>query len=182
MILEVEVGPIGGEEDGLSHAIDERLYARPPDIDEMSRHLDAISDRYLLAAAFGNVHGIHAAGNVELRPEILRDSQELIWRRRGGHGPAGLVFHGGSATAESIVERAIGFGVVKVNLDSGGQLAFSAAVAEHVLAGVDATTGPVMSKATYDPRRWGASAEAAMEEFVADSCRRFGSAGRSAGC
>jgi fructose-bisphosphate aldolase, class II len=182
VLLEEEVGPIGGEEDGQSHEIDERIYAQPADIDDMCRHLDAVSDRYLVAAAFGNVHGFHAAANVELRPEILHDAQNLV-ARRPGRGPVPLVFHGGSGTPDSIVDRAIRTGVVKVNLDSGAQLAFSTAVADHMVRHVEvAGAAPrLTSKATYDPRRWGSPAEAAMAGFVAAACHRFGSAGRSRG-
>jgi fructose-bisphosphate aldolase class II len=181
--LEVECGVVGGEEDGISGPTGPRdeLYTTPEDL---MRVADALGTgergRYLVAATFGNVHGVHEPGAVQLRPEILRAGQEALAVRSPGHRFA-YVFHGSSGSSDAELAEAISYGVVKVNLDSDAQYAFTSAVAAHVFdhwRGVLALDG-VGDKRAYDPRSWGRAAEAAMAERVRRSCEQLGSAGRS---
>ena len=137
--------------------------------------------RYLLAATFGNVHGVYAPGHVELRPGLLDDGQAALASARPGARFA-YVFHGSSGSSPDDVRAAIAAGVVKVNLDTDAQYAFTRAIAGHVLAnygGVLKVDGGIGHKADYDPRSWGAKAEAALASHVAGAARLFGSAARS---
>lgn len=184
VVLEVEIGAVGGEEDGVfgPGAASERLYTTPADL---LRTADALGTgehgRYLLAATFGNVHGVYAPGNVELRPEILAEGQAALATAHPGKRFA-YVFHGGSGSGPGEIRAAIAAGVVKINHDTDGQYAFTRAVAGHVLDnwdGVLRIDGDLGRKAAYDPRAWGAKAEAALAEHVAGLAELFGSAGRS---
>jgi fructose-bisphosphate aldolase class II len=160
----------------------ERLYTTTGDL---LRVADALGTgergRYLLAATFGNVHGVHAPGRVELRPEILREGQDALAAARPG-ARFDYVFHGSSGSGDDDIRAAIAYGVVKINLDSDAQYALTRAIADHVLvhyAGVLKVDGGIGDKRAYDPRAWGARAEAAMAAHVTAACERFGSAGRS---
>jgi fructose-bisphosphate aldolase class II len=180
IVLEVECGVVGGEEDGIGGDVDpSRLYTTTEDL---LRVVDVLgTDGYLLAATFGNVHGVHAAGHVKLRPEILRAGQDALTAAHPG-ARFQYVFHGSSGTADDQLAEAVSYGVVKVNVDTEMQYAFTRAVADHVLThydGVLRVDGGVGDKNAYDPRAWGARAEEAMAARVADECRRLGSAGRS---
>jgi fructose-bisphosphate aldolase class II len=158
-VLEVEVGAVGGEEDGIRGASGAYVTA-----DELHRVAAVLGTgergRYLLAATFGNVHGVAHPEQVELRPAVLR----------AGH--FAYVFHGSSGTPPEIVREAIGYGVVKVNIDSDLQQAFTTAIADD-LAGAD-----LGAKKVFDPRSWGREAEAAMAARVSQACELLGSAGR----
>ncbi len=180
IILEVECGVVGGEEDGIGGDVDaSRLYTTTADLLRVVEVLG--TDGYLLAATFGNVHGVHAAGHVTLRPEILREGQDALAAAHPGARFA-YVFHGSSGTGDAELAEAVSYGVVKVNVDTEMQYAFTRAIADHVLTrynGVLRVDGSVGDKNAYDPRAWGARAEEAMAERVADECRRLGSAGRS---
>jgi fructose-bisphosphate aldolase class II len=168
LVLEVEVGAVGGEEDGIAG---DALYTTTEDLFEVARVLGTGEHgRYLLAATFGNVHGLSAPERVRLRPEILRDGQQA--------GPFDYVFHGSSGTPVAELQRTLAYGVVKVNLDSENQLAFTRAVAEHLAREFDPSGA---RKAAYDPRAWGRAGEAAMAETVARACGTLGSAGRAPG-
>jgi fructose-bisphosphate aldolase class II len=137
--------------------------------------------RYLLAATFGNVHGVYAPGRVQLRPEILADGQAALERAHPG-ARFQYVFHGSSGSAPEELRAAVDNGVVKVNLDSETQYAFSREAAEHMINhrdGVLATEPALGDKRAYDPRAWGAKAETAMAERVRQACEQLGSAGRS---
>jgi fructose-bisphosphate aldolase class II len=184
VILEVEVGVVGGAEDDVdaTDADPERLYTTPEDL---LRTADALGTgergRYLLAATFGNTHGAHAPGRVKLRPEILRDGQAALERARPG-SRFDYVFHGSSGSTPAELRTAIDFGVVKVNLDTDAQYAFTRAVAGHVLDhwdGVLRVDGGLGDKRAYDPRAWGRKAEAAMAARVAAAAEQLGAAGRS---
>jgi fructose-bisphosphate aldolase class II len=184
IVLEVECGVVGGEEDGVGGegVARERLYTTPEDL---LRVADALGTgargRYLLAATFGNVHGVYAPGQVRLRPEILADGQEALERAQPG-ARFRYVFHGSSGSSPEELRAAVDNGVVKVNLDSEAQYAFTRAAAEHVIAHRDGVMAPepaLADKRAYDPRAWGARAEAAMAERVAQACEELGSAGRS---
>jgi fructose-bisphosphate aldolase, class II len=185
IVLEVECGVVGGEEDGVEGTGgDERLYTTTEDLLAVAEALGTGDrGRYLLAATFGNVHGSYAPGRVSLRPEILRDGQEALATTKPG-ARFDYVFHGGSGSSEDELRQAVAFGVVKVNLDSDMQYAFTRAIADHVLRnyeGVVKVDGGVGDKRAYDPRAWGRSAEAAMAAQVAEVCETLGSVGRSLG-
>jgi len=183
IVLEMECGVVGGEEDGITGPTGprEELYTTPADL---MRVVDVLGTgehgRYLVAATFGNVHGVHAPGAVELRPKILEAGQEALAQRDPSQRFA-YVFHGSSGSSEAELAEAIGYGVVKVNLDSDAQSAFTSAIAGHVLdnwRGVLRLDG-VGDKHAFDPRAWGRVAEAAMADRVRLACEQFGCAGRS---
>jgi fructose-bisphosphate aldolase, class II len=184
VVLELECGVVGGEEDAVSAVgvAGERLYTTTDDLLRVAGELGTGErGRYLLAATFGNVHGVYASGHVELRPEILRDGQEALARAVPG-ARFQYVFHGSSGSSEKDIRAAISYGVVKINIDSDAQYALTRAVADHVLvnySGVLKIDGAIGDKKAYDPRAWGKRAEAAMAERVAAACELFGSAGRS---
>jgi fructose-bisphosphate aldolase class II len=184
VVLEVECGVVGGEEDGVSATgvAADRLYTSSADLLRVAGVLGTGErGRYLLAATFGNVHGVYAPGHVTLRPEILRDGQEALAGARPG-ARFQYVFHGSSGSGDEDIRAAISYGVVKINIDSDLQYALTRAIADHVLvnyAGVLKTDGGVGDKQVYDPRAWGRRAEAAMAARVVGACDRFGSAGRS---
>ena len=184
VVLEVECGVEGGEEDAVSAAgvPADRLYTTAGDLLRVAEVLGTGErGRYLLAATFGNVHGVHAAGHVKLRPEILREGQEALAAVHPG-ARFQYVFHGSSGSGEADVRAAISHGVVKINLDSDAQYAFTRAIADHVLVnyvGVLKVDGGVGDKKAYDPRVWGGRAETAMAARVTAACELFGSAGRS---
>lgn len=184
VVLEIECGVVGGEEDGIGgeDAASDRLYTTPEDLMRVAHVLGTGErGRYLLAATFGNVHGLHAPGHVRLRPEILGDGQEALARAHSG-ARFEYVFHGSSGSAPEDVRAAVANGVVKVNLDSEAQYAFTRAAAGHMFShydGVLAVDGDLGDKRAYDPRAWGAVAEAGMAARVAQACELLGSAGRS---
>ena len=170
-------GGIGGDAAGS-----ERLYTTPEELLEVAGTLGTGErGRYLLAATFGNVHGVYAPGQVKLRPEILGDGQRALERAHPG-ARFQYVFHGSSGSTPDELRAAVRNGVVKVNLDSEAQFAFTRAAAEHMAAnrdGVLASEPALGDKSAYDPRAWGAKAEIAMAERVVQACEQLGSAGRS---
>jgi fructose-bisphosphate aldolase class II len=184
VVLEVECGVVGGEEDGIRGPDGPRdeLYTTPADLLRVAEELGTGEHgRYLVAATFGNVHGVHAADVVQLRPEILRAGQEALAEHVAGRRFA-YVFHGGSGSSVEELDAAIAYGVVKVNLDTEAQYAFTRAIAGHVLDhwdGVLKADGGIGDKRAYDPRSWGRAAESAMADRVRTACIQFGSAGRS---
>jgi len=184
VLLEVESGVVGGEEDGVAgpESGHPELYTTPEDL---LRVADALGTgergRYLLAATFGNVHGVHAPGHVRLRPEVLRDGQEALAAVHPG-ARFHYVFHGSSGSADDEIRAAIGHGVVKINIDTEAQYAYTRAVADHVFANYDGVLridGDVGRKAAYDPRSWGRKAEAALATRVAEAAHLFGGSSRS---
>ncbi len=183
VVLEVECGVVGGEEDGIGGDVDaERLYTTTEDLLRVAEVLGTGErGRYLLAATFGNVHGVYAPGHVQLRPAILREGQEALEAARPG-ARFSYVFHGSSGTPADELAEAVSYGVVKVNVDTDAQYAFTRAVADHMLTryeGVLRVDGGVGDKGAYDPRAWGLKGEAAMAARVAQACEQLGSAGRS---
>ncbi|MGY1455474.1 class II fructose-bisphosphate aldolase [Streptomyces sp. SS8] len=181
IILEVEITPTGGEEDGVSHEINDELYTT---VDDAIRTAEALGlgekGRYLLAASFGNVHGVYKPGNVVLRPELLKDLQEGVAAKFGKQDPFDFVFHGGSGSTEQEIATALDNGVVKMNLDTDTQYAFTRPVADHMLRNYDGVLkvdGEVGDKKTYDPRSWGKLAEKSMAERVAKACADLRSTG-----
>ena len=183
-ILEVEIGVVGGEEDGVAHEINEHLYTTLEDAIAM---VDALGlgeqGRYMAALTFGNVHGVYKPGNVKLRPELLGEIQAGIQAKYGtGAKPLDLVFHGGSGSSDEEIATAVANGAIKMNVDTDTQYAFSRSVADSVLRDYDGflkVDGEVGNKKVYDPRAWGKKAENAMAARVAESARQLGSAGKS---
>jgi fructose-bisphosphate aldolase class II len=185
VLLELEIGIVGGEEDDIDHLHVDRewLYSTPEDAVAVAAALGTGEHgRYLLSATFGNVHGHPAPRNVELRPELLGELQAAVRRRFPGATGFDFVFHGSSGSTADALYTAIRHGVVKVNVDTDMQVAFTRAVAEHVLAhagSFEDRADRAVDKAVHDPRTWGRSAESAMADRVVDACRSLGSSGRS---
>jgi fructose-bisphosphate aldolase class II len=172
IILEIEAGVVGGEEDGIKAegTPREKLYTTPEDMLEVARRLNAVKDaRYLLAATFGNVHGVYKPGHVKLKPTILKDGQDAVEKTYGQTARFALVFHGGSGSTIEEIHEAIDYGVVKMNVDTDAQYAFTRAIADHILKnynGVLKVDGEVGNKKLYDPRVYLTLAEASMAERV----------------
>ncbi|MBW1600176.1 class II fructose-bisphosphate aldolase [Streptomyces sp. JJ38] len=181
IILEVEITPTGGEEDGVTHEINDELYTT---VDDAIRTAEALGlgekGRYLLAASFGNVHGVYKPGNVVLRPELLKELQEGVAARFGKASPFDFVFHGGSGSTEDEITTALENGVVKMNLDTDTQYAFTRPVVDHMFRNYDGVLkvdGEVGNKKLYDPRSWGKAAEKSMAERVQVACANLRSTG-----
>jgi fructose-bisphosphate aldolase class II len=164
--------------------INENLYTTLNDALAM---IDALgmgeNGRYMAALTFGNVHGVYKPGNVKLRPELLKEIQDGVAAKFGtGPKPLDLVFHGGSGSTEAEIAEAVANGVVKMNIDTDTQYAFTRAVAGYMLSNYDGVLkvdGEVGNKKVYDPRAWGKVAETAMAARVAEATRQLGSAGHS---
>jgi fructose-bisphosphate aldolase class II len=181
IILEVEITPTGGEEDGVSHEINDNLYTTVNDVVRTAEALGlGEKGRYLLAASFGNVHGVYKPGNVVLKPELLRELQDAIGKQYGRTDPFDFVFHGGSGSSAEEIATALENGVVKMNLDTDTQYAFTRPIVDHVFRNYDGVLkvdGEVGTKNTYDPRTWGKLAEAGMAKRVVEATRSLRSAG-----
>ncbi|MDG2497768.1 MAG: class II fructose-bisphosphate aldolase [Aquiluna sp.] len=182
-VLEIEVGAVGGEEDGVEGAIDEHLYTTVADGIKTVEALGlGENGRYLSALTFGNVHGVYKPGNVHLRPELLEEIQREIGAKYGKQNPFDLVFHGGSGSTDKEIADAVSFGVIKMNVDTDTQYAFTRPIVNHMLKNYDGVLridGEVGNKKLYDPRNWGAAAEAGMAERVVQAATQLGSAGKS---
>jgi fructose-bisphosphate aldolase class II len=186
IILEIEIGVVGGEEDGVAQEINDKLYTTPEDFEKTIDALGAGEHgKYLLAATFGNVHGVYKPGNVKLRPDILEEGQEVAAAKLGlpeGAKPFDFVFHGGSGSLKSEIEDALRYGVVKMNVDTDTQYAFTRPIAGHMFTNYDGVLkvdGEVGNKKAYDPRGYLKKAEANMSERVVEACNDLHSAGRS---
>ncbi|MDT5244671.1 MAG: fructose-bisphosphate aldolase, class [Mycobacterium sp.] len=186
IILEIEIGVVGGEEDGVEAEINEKLYTTPEDFEKTIDALGAGEHgKYLLAATFGNVHGVYKPGNVKLRPDILEQGQKVASAKLGlpeGAKPFDFVFHGGSGSLKSEIEDSLRYGVVKMNVDTDTQYAFTRPVAGHMFTNYDGVLkvdGEVGNKKAYDPRSYLKKAEASMSERVVEACNDLHSAGRS---
>jgi fructose-bisphosphate aldolase class II len=183
VILEIEVGVVGGEEDGIVGAIDEKLYSTPDDGLATAAALGlGEKGRYIAALTFGNVHGVYKPGNVKLRPEILKTIQDAVGQKYGREKPLDLVFHGGSGSLLSEIREALDYGVVKMNVDTDTQYAFTRPVAGHMFSNYDGVLkvdGEVGNKKAYDPRSWGKTAEEGMAKRVVVACEDLRSAGTS---
>jgi fructose-bisphosphate aldolase, class II len=183
VVLEVEIGVVGGEEDGIVGAIDDKLYTtvgdgmRTAEVLGLGEH-----GRYITALTFGNVHGVYKPGNVKLRPEILKEIQDEVGAKYGKEKPFDLVFHGGSGSLLSEIQAAVDYGVVKMNIDTDTQYAFTRAVAGHMFSNYDGVLkidGEVGSKKAYDPRAYGKAGEASMAARVVEACENLRSVGTS---
>ncbi|MGZ5371378.1 class II fructose-bisphosphate aldolase [Aeromicrobium sp.] len=181
VILEVEIGAVGGEEDGVTGAIDDKLYTTPEDALATAAALGiGENGRYMTALTFGNVHGSYKPGNVKLRPEILKHAQDAVGEKYGKDKPFDLVFHGGSGSLPEEISAAVDYGVIKMNVDTDTQYAFTRSVADHMFthyAGVLKIDGEIGNKKQYDPRAWGKAAEAGMAARVTEACANLRSAG-----
>ena len=181
-ILEVEIGVVGGEEDGVSHDINDSLYTT---LDDAIATVEALGlgdqGRYMAALTFGNVHGFYKPGNVSLRPELLAEIQQGLAAKYGtGEKPLDLVFHGGSGSSDAEIAEAVANGVIKMNIDTDTQYAYTRGVAGHMFSNYDGVLridGEVGNKKTYDPRTWGKVAENSMAARVVEATRQLGSAG-----
>jgi fructose-bisphosphate aldolase class II len=183
-ILEVEIGVVGGEEDGVSHDINEHLYTT---LDDAIATVEALglgeNGRYMAALTFGNVHGVYKPGNVKLRPELLQEIQDGLAAKYGTDPrPLDLVFHGGSGSSEQEIATAVANGVIKMNVDTDTQYAFTRNIADTMFKNYDSVLkvdGEVGNKKVYDPRSWGKKAESAMAARVIEAATQLGSAGQS---
>ncbi|MDO5711161.1 MAG: class II fructose-bisphosphate aldolase [Micrococcales bacterium] len=184
VILEVEIGVVGGEEDGVANEINEQLYTTAEDALKTVEALGlGENGRYMTALTFGNVHGVYKPGNVKLRPEILKECQDAIVAKHGGKEgdkPLALVFHGGSGSLPQEISDAVDYGVIKMNVDTDTQYAFTRPIAGYMYLnyeGVLKVDGEVGNKKKYDPRAWGKEAETAMAARVVEACQDLRSAG-----
>jgi fructose-bisphosphate aldolase, class II len=182
IVLEIEVGVVGGEEDGVTHEINDKLYSTAEDGLATAAALGTgEKGRYLTALTFGNVHGVYKPGNVQLRPEILDQIQRAVGDKTGVEKPFDLVFHGGSGSSLEEIRTAVDHGVVKMNIDTDTQYAFTRPVAAHMFTkydGVLKVDDEVGDKKSYDPRAWGKAAETGMAARVVEACEALRSAGQ----
>ncbi|MGA4507881.1 class II fructose-bisphosphate aldolase [Propionibacteriaceae bacterium G1746] len=183
MILEIEVGVVGGEEDGVSNEINDKLYTT---VEDGMRTIEVLGlgekGRYITALTFGNVHGVYKPGAVKLRPEVLKEIQDAVGAKYGKESPFDLVFHGGSGSTAEEIAAAVDYGVIKMNVDTDTQYAYTRPVVEHMFKNYDGVLkidGEVGNKKAYDPRAWGKLAEAGMAQRVVEACQNLRSAGTS---
>jgi fructose-bisphosphate aldolase class II len=185
IVMEIEIGVVGGEEDGIANEINEKLYSTPADAERTAEVLGTgEKGRYLLAATFGNVHGVYKPGNVKLRPSILKEIQEAVGAKVGKEKPFDLVFHGGSGSLLAEIRETLDYGVVKMNVDTDTQYAFTRPISDHMFKNYDGVLkvdGDVGSKKAYDPRTYGKLAEAGMAARVVEACSDLRSAGTKLG-
>jgi len=184
-ILEIEVGVVGGEEDGVANEINDKLYST---IEDGLATAEALglgeNGRYITALTFGNVHGVYKPGAVKLRPQVLKEIQAAVGEKYGREKPFDLVFHGGSGSSAQEISDAVDYGVIKMNIDTDTQYAFTRSIAGYMLGnynGVLKIDGEVGNKKQYDPRAWGKEAEAAMAKRVVEATQQLRSAGKSIG-
>jgi len=185
IILEVEIGVVGGEEDGLrtDGIASSRLYTTPEDMVKVYEVLDGVSgSKYMVAATFGNVHGVYKPGSVKLKPEILKQGQDAIKRKYGKDAGLYLVFHGGSGTSREEIQETLEYGVVKMNIDTDTQYAFTKPIADHMFKNYDGVLkieNEVGNKKLYDPRAYLKLAEKNMSKRVIEACEVLRSIGRT---
>ena len=181
IVMELEIGVVGGEEDGIVGEINEKLYSTPEDALATAEALGlGERGRYILAATFGNVHGVYKPGHVQLRPAVLKEIQEAVGAKYGKDKPFDLVFHGGSGSALEEIREAISYGVVKMNVDTDTQYAFTRPIAGHMFTNYDGVLkvdSEVGSKKAYDPRSYGKAGEAGMAARVTHACQDLLAAG-----
>ncbi|WP_052667047.1 class II fructose-bisphosphate aldolase [Nitriliruptor alkaliphilus] len=181
-VMEMEIGVVGGEEDGIVGEMNEKLYSTPEDAIATARKLGVGErGRYMLAATFGNVHGVYKPGHVQLRPSILKELQDAVSAEVGQDKPFDLVFHGGSGSTLEEIHEALDHGVVKMNVDTDTQYAFTRPIVDHMFtnyAGVLKVDGDVGDKKVYDPRSYSKAGEEGMAARVVEACESLRSAGQ----
>ena len=183
LILEVEAGVVGGEEDGIDNtgAEHHKLYTTPEDMVYVYEQLKDLG-RFTLAATFGNVHGVYKPGNVKLKPSILKEGNDAVVAKYGASAELDLVFHGGSGSTIEEIHETLGYGVVKMNVDTDCQYAFTRPVVDHIMknySGVLRVDGEMGDKKTYDPRSYLKKAEAGMKARVVQASEELHSLGKS---
>jgi len=180
-LLEIEIGVVGGEEDGHTAEINDKLYTTVADgLATVAALGSGEKGRYLTALTFGNVHGAYKPGAVKLRPAILAEIQKAVGDSLGKVNPFDLVFHGGSGSTSAEISEAVDNGVIKMNIDTDTQYAYTRPVAGHMLANYDGVLkvdGEVGNKKQYDPRAWGKLAEAGLAGRLVEACQQLRSAG-----
>jgi fructose-bisphosphate aldolase class II len=186
IILEVEAGVVGGEEDGIDNtdAPAEKLYTTPEDMLAVHEALSAVGHRYMFAATFGNVHGVYKPGNVTLKPSILKEGQDAVVSKYGQEAHFDLVFHGGSGSSKEEIHETLDYGVIKMNVDTDCQYTFSRPIADHMMTnyeGVLRVDGEMGNKKVYDPRSYLKKAIAGMAARVVEACQDLKSDGKSMG-
>ena len=185
IVLELEIGIVGGVEDAADHSDVDRskLYTSPEDMVRVSEVLGTFDrGRYLLAAVFGNVHGVYKPGSVRLDPTILRDGQAAVAQRFGDDSRHYLVFHGGSGSTLEEIHETLGYGVIKMNIDTDCQYAYTRPIVDHMFSkydGVLKVDGEVGDKKVYDPRSYMKVAETGMAARVVEACQMLKSDGNS---
>ncbi|WP_029138558.1 class II fructose-bisphosphate aldolase [Nakamurella lactea] len=185
VILEIEIGVVGGEEDGVVGEASDKMYTSPEDFVATVEALGAPDGNYIVAATFGNVHGVYKPGNVKLKPAVLKAGQDALAEklgRPGGSKPFELVFHGGSGSTADEIAEAVSYGVVKMNIDTDTQYAFTRPLAGHFFSNYDGVLkvdGEVGNKKAYDPRAYLKLGEAGMAARIVEACQQLGSAGTS---
>ncbi|MDZ4687538.1 MAG: class II fructose-bisphosphate aldolase [Planctomycetaceae bacterium] len=184
IILEVEAGVVGGEEDGASgddHTPADKLYTTPEDMLAVYEALKGIG-RYMFAATFGNVHGHYKPGAVKLRPDILKNGQDAVVKKYGKEAKFDLVFHGGSGTPTEQIRETLAYGVIKMNIDTDTQYAFTRPIVEHILRNYDGVLmvdGEIGDKKAYDPRSYLKKAEEGMAKRMGVACDDLCSSGKT---
>ncbi len=183
LVLEVEAGVVGGEEDGIDNtgADHHKLYTTPEDMVYVYEQLHELG-RFTLAATFGNVHGVYKPGNVKLTPKILKDGNDAVVGKYGAKAKLDLVFHGGSGSLISEIHETLGYGVVKMNVDTDCQYAFTRPIADHMMKNYDGVLridGEMGDKKNYDPRSYLKKAEAGMKARVVQAATELCSIGKS---
>ncbi len=183
IILEIETGIVGGEEDGVNNedAPSDKLYTSPEEMVEVAKTLRPIGP-FMYAATFGNVHGVYKPGNVKLRPDILKNGQDAVIKELGEESRHWLVFHGGSGSELSEIHETLGYGVIKMNIDTDTQYAYTRPVVDHMFTNYDQVLkveGEVGSKKHYDPRAWSKKAENGMTERIAQAIKDLKSEGKT---
>ncbi len=185
IILEMEIGVVGGEEDGVVGEMNEKLYSTPEDALATAEKLGVGErGRYMLAATFGNVHGVYKPGHVKLRPSVLKELQEAVGQKVGKEQPFDLVFHGGSGSSMEEIHESLEYGVVKMNVDTDTQYAFTRPIVEHMFKNYDGVLkvdGEVGNKKVYDPRSYSQVGEEGMAARVVQACEELRSTGTTQG-
>ncbi len=183
IVLEVEAGVVGGEEDGVDNSghHSDKLYTTPEDMLAVYENLKGVG-RYMFAATFGNVHGSYKPGAVKLRPDILKKGQDAVIAKYGKVAEFDLVFHGGSGTPLEEIRETLGYGVVKMNIDTDTQYAFTRPIVEHVMKNYDGVLkidGEIGDKKAYDPRTYLKKAELGLAQRLGQACDDLLSSGKS---
>lgn len=185
IILEVEAGVVGGEEDGENNSdvANEKLYSTPDDMLQLYEALHSVPDAvFTLAATFGNVHGVYKPGNVKLRPKVLRDGQLALQAKYGADKHFLFVFHGGSGSEKADIRETLDYGNIKMNIDTDTQYAFTRPVVEHMFKNYDGVLkidGEVGNKKVYDPRSYLKAGEKGMAKRVIEACNDLSSTGKT---